>query len=103
MAYIVDPADPTQPTGDKGATQGAGELRALKGLVQTLFGGSAIGPVNIFRKNIVIGGDFDLNPFQRGTNFPAVATGSFIADRFQYFNTSAAIITGARIADSPVL
>lgn len=103
MAYIVDPTDPTQPTGDKGATQGDDELRALKGLVQTLFGGSAIAPVNVFRKNAIIGGDFDINPFQRGSNFAAVASGTYIADRFQYFNTSGAVITASKTADSPVV
>lgn len=101
--YVVDPSNPLEPTNVRGAKQGAEELRALKGLVQTLFGGSAIAPVNVFRKNAIIGGDFDLNPFQRGSNFVAVATGTFIADRFQYFNVSGSTITASRVVDSPVI
>src|SRR5258708_16104390 len=85
MAYIVDPTDPTQPTNDKGATQGAGELRALKAYIATLAG---LGPtglgVNVFRKNAIIGGDFDTNPWQRGNAFVGIGVNNVAADRWKY-------------------
>jgi hypothetical protein len=36
MPYIVNPNDPTTPTNDQGATQGAEELRALKAVIAGL-------------------------------------------------------------------
>src|SRR5882762_2283871 len=104
MPYIVDPTDPTQPTGDKGATQGDDELRALKAYIATLAG---LGPtglgVNVFRKNAIIGGDFDTNPWQRGVNFVGVANNSFSADRWKYSKVGGVIEDITRTVDAPVL
>jgi hypothetical protein len=103
MAYIVDPIDPSQPTGDKGATQGDDELRALKGLVQTLIGGSAVAPVNVFRKNAIIGGDFDTNPWQRGINFVGLATNLLSADRWYRNKTGTMIEDITKTVDAPIM
>lgn len=99
MAYIVDPTDPSQPTGDKGATQGDDELRALKAYIQTLIGlGSGI---NFFRKNALIGGDFDTNPWQRGINFVGIADTLYSADRWQYRKSGAVIEDISKVPDAP--
>lgn len=101
--YVVDPTDPTQPTNSRGAKQGAEEFRALKGLVQTLFGGSAVAPVNLFRKNAIIGGDFDTNPWQRGVNFVAIGNNVYGADRFKYLKTGTFVEDLTRIVEAPTL
>jgi hypothetical protein len=44
MPYIVNPNDPTTPTNDQGATQGAEELRALKGVITGLVVASLAAP-----------------------------------------------------------
>jgi len=101
MAYIVDPTDPTQPTGDKGATQGDDELRALKAYIQTLVGlGNGI---NFFRRNAIIGGDFTTNPWQRGLNFVGIADGAYCADRWQYRKVGTGIEDVNNIPDGPTI
>lgn len=66
MTYTVDPTDPTTPTDAQGALQGAEELRALKGYIATLTGwGDGI---NIFRRNLLINGDFRINQRLAATN-----------------------------------
>src|SRR5260221_1400532 len=101
MAYIVDPTDPTQPDGNKGATQGDDELRALKGYIQTLMGLGA--GINFFRKNIIIGGDFDINPFQRGTNCAGAGDGLYVADRWQYRKSGTVIEDIGTVVDGPTI
>lgn len=99
MAYIVDPTDASQPSGDKGATQGDDELRALKAYIQTLIGlGSG---VNFFRRNAIIGGDFDTNPWQRGINFVGVTDIAFTADRWQYRKSGTVVEDITRVFDGP--
>lgn len=101
MPYIVDPTDPSQPTGDKGATQGDDELRALKAYIQSLIGlGTG---VNFFRKNVIIGGDFDTNPWQRGINFVGIGDTLFTADRWQYRKFGAVIEDISKVPDAPTV
>lgn len=52
-------------------------------------------------KNKVIGGDFGINPWQYGTNFPAVANGTYTADRFLYAKTGSMVHTVSKSADVP--
>lgn len=53
-------------------------------------------------KNLIIGGNFSLNPWQRGTTFAPVAANNYTADRFQYYyNASTAVITMQKTADAP--
>lgn len=59
--------------------------------------------VSIGFKNKIIGGDFSLNPFQRGTSLSVSATntGSYLADRFFTGITGAAVVTIAKTLDAP--
>jgi hypothetical protein len=52
-------------------------------------------------KNKIIGGDFTVNPWQRGTNFAAIATSTYFADRWLNTNTTTAVITASRAVDAP--
>jgi hypothetical protein len=62
--------------------------------------GVSIG-VSFAFKNKIIGGDFTINPWQRGTSFPAIANNSYSADRWVYTNSSAAIATILKTIDAP--
>lgn len=53
---------------------------------------------NFAQKNVIIGGNFGTNPYQRGTSFAGVLNGAFIADRFSYVKSGAAVHTAERIA-----
>ena len=65
------------------------------------FNSLGIGGYRIGHRNRIIGGDFSTNPWQRGTSFAAVASGSYTADRWLWTNTSAAVVTIAKTADAP--
>lgn len=52
--------------------------------------------------NMIIGGDFNSNPWQRGTSFAAIANGTYTADRWVYRKAaSTAVHTVSKQADSP--
>jgi hypothetical protein len=57
--------------------------------------------VNVFRKNAIINGDF--NVWQRGNTFVSVADGAYTADRFGYSNNTAATHTMSRSTDVPTV
>lgn len=59
------------------------------------------GSVNF--RNKIIGGDFSLNPWQRGTSFAAHVTGTYGADRWYINNTSSAVITTSKATDAPTI
>jgi len=44
-----------------------------------------------------------LNPWQRGTSFAAIATGVYCADRFNYVETGAGVVTITKDADAPTV
>lgn len=52
-------------------------------------------------KNLIYGGNFDTNPWQRGTSFAAVASGTYTADRFEYFFSGTGVVTISQFADAP--
>lgn len=52
-------------------------------------------------KNKIIGGDFTVNPWQRGTSFTAPSSGTYSADRWLVSNTSAAVYDVLKTADAP--
>jgi hypothetical protein len=52
-------------------------------------------------RNKIIGGDFSINPWQRGTSFSAIAAGAYSADRWLFSNSSAGVITVTKTADAP--
>lgn len=54
-----------------------------------------------FCKNLIFGGDFDTNPWQRGTSFPAITTGSYCADRWMISGTYSAVVTLQRTLNAP--
>jgi hypothetical protein len=51
--------------------------------------------------NAVIGGDFSINPWQRGTSFVAAANGTYTADRWVYRKSGAMVHTVSKEANSP--
>lgn len=56
---------------------------------------------SVFRKNLIIGGNFTTNPWQRGGTFTSIANGAYCADRWVFGNTSAAVLDALGTADSP--
>ena len=52
-------------------------------------------------KNLIIGGDFATNPWQRGTNFSSVANGAYTADRWRYAKTGTMVHTISKDTDAP--
>lgn len=52
-------------------------------------------------KNKLIGGDFTTNPWQRGTSFPGVTTGSYYADRWVYGKVGTSVHSISKVIDAP--
>ncbi len=52
-------------------------------------------------KNLIIGGDFNTNPWQRGTTFTAPASGAYTADRFVHAYVTTAVYNILKTADGP--
>ena len=52
------------------------------------------------QQNVLIGGDFTTNPWQRGTSFVSPASNSYTADRFKVSYTTSATVTINKTADS---
>ena len=52
-------------------------------------------------KNKIIGGNFSTNPWQYGTNFPAIGSGIYTADRFSYSKVGSMVHTASKSADAP--
>jgi hypothetical protein len=55
------------------------------------------------RRNFIIAGNFDLNPWQRGTSFAGPTTGDYTADRFFYHFVGAGVVTVSKSADAPTV
>lgn len=54
-------------------------------------------------KNLVIGGDFHTNPWQRGVSFISVATEDYTADRFEYRKAGVMVHDVSKAADAPTV
>lgn len=54
-------------------------------------------------RNIIIGGNFDTNPWQRGTTFTGPATGTYAADRFSWVSSGAGVVNILKTNDGPTL
>ena len=69
----------------------------------TTQGASTAFVINEFgkHKNLIIGGDFTTNPWQRGTTFTALGNGSYGADRFFSHLTTAGVVDVLKSADAP--
>jgi len=65
-----------------------------------LIAGSVVSTGN--NRNIIIGGDFTTNPWQRGTSFTGVAA-AFTADRWSYVASSDAVVNVTKTADAPTV
>ncbi len=58
---------------------------------------------NKVTKNLIIGGDFTLNPWQRGISFTGIATATYSADRFLTTYVSSAVTNVTQSTDSPTV
>lgn len=52
-------------------------------------------------RNLIIGGDFTTNPFQRGAAFNPVPTTQFVADRFQYIQSGSMVLKSSQETATP--
>lgn len=67
-------------------------------------GNLSIEPIAINNtKNLIIGGNFDTNPWQRNTSFTAPATASYTADRFVVGYSGAMVFNILKTADAPTV
>jgi hypothetical protein len=86
----------------KGTMEGLQVTTAAQG-TNTTQGASTAFVINEFgkHKNLIIGGDFSTNPWQRGTTFTALATTSYGADRWKIGNTTAGVVDMLKSTDGP--
>jgi len=54
-------------------------------------------------RNLIIGGNFATNPWQRGTSFPALASSAYCADRWQCQRNGSGVATYSRASDGPTV
>lgn len=61
--------------------------------------------VNTANPNLIIGGDFGTNPWQRGTSFAGLGSGasSYTADRFQYEENGTGVVTVSQSSTVPTV
>lgn len=56
---------------------------------------------NVLNRNVIIGGNFDTNPWQRQVTFTSPTTGTYTADRFVWVFVGAGAVTVQKTADAP--
>jgi hypothetical protein len=58
---------------------------------------------SVVSKSLVIGGNFDTNPWQRGTSFAAVTNGTYTADRYFWslLGGGTGVVTISKVASAP--
>lgn len=61
----------------------------------------AISPAQNVNPNILIGTNFDLNPWQRGTIFTSTANGTYVADRFVWYQVGSGVVDITETPDAP--
>lgn len=61
------------------------------------------GVAETFWGNLLIGGDFTTNPWQRGTTFTGAADGSYTADRWRIVSVTSGVVDVLKTADAPTL
>lgn len=105
-------------TGLLGATGTAADARTAMGVAalagsaaQVFNAATAVNPEHttplaqvqslIAGRNKIIGGDFSTNPWQRGTSFTALSSGSYCADMWNISNSSAAVADIYKSLDYP--
>jgi hypothetical protein len=52
-------------------------------------------------RNAIIGGDFTVNPWQRGTSFTAISLDEYSADRWYSYKSNDAVVDILKTADAP--
>ena len=75
---------------------------ATNNVINNAFADNYTAP-NKVSKNLMVGGNFTTNPWQRGTSFVSPANAAFTADQFQFRNTTTAAVTITKTADSPTV
>lgn len=80
-----------------GASFTAVALSILTPTNRSIPGGSAQG------RNLIIGGNFDTNPWQRGTTFTGATNGLYSADRFQWIQSGTGVVDIKKTADAPTV
>lgn len=75
----------------------AASSESIKAYVDGLVGAGGV------VKNLFIGGDFALNPWQRGTSFTAPLAGEYSADRIALGNSTDGVINITKTADAPTV
>jgi len=73
---------------------------AINDSINNAFAGDYNAP-NKSSKNIIMGGDFTTNPWQRGTSFVSPVINTNVADRFAWAVNGTAVVTITKNADSP--
>ncbi len=68
-----------------------------------LFGGQALSTWISSPKNIIIGGNFTNNPWQRGISFVGVADNTYTADRVRWTQSSECVVNIEKVADAPTV
>jgi len=58
---------------------------------------------NKVTKNLIIGGDYSKNPWQRGTTFTGIATATYCADRVRADYVSTAVTDITKTSDAPTV
>ena len=62
----------------------------------------ALSNLGVPNPNVIIGGNFDTNPWQRGTSFTGLTnTAIYTADRFNYFCSGGGVVSVLKTADAP--
>ncbi len=91
-------ANITTAAGDRAIFRGdgSGNTRCIS---YTKASGTAV--VGSSNKNVIIGGNFTTNPWQRGTSFTAPANNVYTADRFVVSHSSDAVVDILKTADAP--
>lgn len=86
---------------DEGVALTSNISQVFFGIVSASF--PALSSVVTMPSNVIFGGNMDMNPWQRGTSFTAISSGSMSADGFKWFNSSSAVVDIQNQADSPAI
>lgn len=94
MSFVIDEDTMSSNSDTKVPTQ-----QSVKAYVDTEVA-TATGGIN---PNIIIGGNFSTNPWQRGTSSTSAGSGTFLADRFEWVQSGAGVVDYLKTADAPTM
>jgi hypothetical protein len=100
MAYVPDPTNVNEPDDTIIAETAAAEFRALKAYIKAIVAPTLTNP---YRRNLIIGGQFNSNPWQRGTSIGVTSHQSlYTADCWlSTGNIASGILTISQALDAP--